>query len=127
MTDQLASIMGRITGFAIDHRKVAAGNVFGAFRGERFDGETVIADAVRAGAIAVVARPEAKVSGALHIAADEPRKALAALAADYFGPFPDGTVAITGWTAGGGVLVGGGGMVNVAVGGSGVNVGGGSV
>ncbi len=96
MTDQLASIMGRITGCAIDHRKVAAGNVFGAFRGERFDGETVIADAVRAGAIAVVARPEAKVSGALHIAADEPRKAFAALAADFFGPFPDVTVAITG-------------------------------
>ena len=29
----------RITGFAIDHRKVAPGTVFGAFRGSRFNGE----------------------------------------------------------------------------------------
>ncbi|HEU4820395.1 MAG TPA: Mur ligase domain-containing protein, partial [Qipengyuania sp.] len=57
-----------VTGFAIDHRKVAPGTVFGAFQGARFDGEAFIADAVRAGAVAVVARPEAPVDGALHIA-----------------------------------------------------------
>ena len=28
-----------VTGFAIDHRKVAPGTVFGAFRGSRFNGE----------------------------------------------------------------------------------------
>ena len=27
-----------VTGFAIDHRKVAPGTVFGAFRGTRFNG-----------------------------------------------------------------------------------------
>ena len=46
-----------VTGFAIDHRKIAAGNVFGAFHGRNADGETFIPAAVQAGAIAVVARP----------------------------------------------------------------------
>lgn len=91
-----AELRARVTGFAIDHRKVAPGNIFGAFRGARFDGESVIAQAVAAGAIAIVARPEAKVEGALHIAAENPRRAFAALAADFFAPFPPVTVAVTG-------------------------------
>jgi len=85
-----------VTGFAIDHRKVARGTVFGAFRGSRFDGEDFIADAVAAGAIAVVARPEAAVCGAQHIADAEPRRAFARLAAQFFAPFPQTVVAVTG-------------------------------
>jgi len=85
-----------VTGFAIDHRKVAPGTVFGAFRGTRVDGEDYIADAIRGGAIAVVARPEAVVEGAVHIADDEPRAAFARLAARFFAPFPPTTVAVTG-------------------------------
>ena len=50
-----------VTGFAIDHRKVERGNIFGAFRGSRFNGEDFIAKAVEAGAVAVVARPDAPV------------------------------------------------------------------
>ena len=46
-----------VTGFAIDHRKVARGSVFGAFRGTKFNGEDFIEDAVERGAVAVVARP----------------------------------------------------------------------
>ena len=64
----------QVTGFAIDHRKVAPGTVFGAFRGVRFNGEDFVADAIASGAIAVVARPEVKVEGAAHIATDHPRK-----------------------------------------------------
>lgn len=90
------SLREQISGFAIDHRKVAPGNVFGAFRGARFDGESVIADAIRAGAIAIVARPQALVEGAQHIRADNPRQAFAALAANYYAPFPATTVAVTG-------------------------------
>ncbi|MCA1750043.1 MAG: Mur ligase domain-containing protein, partial [Parasphingopyxis sp.] len=56
-----------VTGFAIDHRKVAPGTIFGAFRGTRFNGEDFIPEAVRAGAVAVVARPEAEIDGALAI------------------------------------------------------------
>ena len=43
-----------VTGFALDHRKVAPGTVFGAFRGGRVNGEDFIPAAVAAGAIAVV-------------------------------------------------------------------------
>ncbi|MGL6043215.1 MAG: UDP-N-acetylmuramoyl-L-alanyl-D-glutamate--2,6-diaminopimelate ligase [Sandaracinobacteroides sp.] len=96
MTDPLARIRPQISGFAIDHRKVARGCVFGAFQGARFDGESVIASAVRAGAIAIVARPEAIVSGALHIADAEPRRAFARLAAGFYAPFPGLTAAVTG-------------------------------
>lgn len=85
-----------VTGFAIDHRKVAPGTVFGAFRGMRVNGEDFIPAAVAAGAIAVVARPEAKVEGAAHIAAAEPRRAFARLAAPFFAPFPETVVAVTG-------------------------------
>jgi UDP-N-acetylmuramoyl-L-alanyl-D-glutamate--2,6-diaminopimelate ligase len=86
----------RVTGFAIDHRKVAPGTVFGAFRGSRFNGEDFIPAAVRSGAVAVVARPEAEVEGAAHIAAEEPRRDFARLAARFFAPFPETVVAVTG-------------------------------
>ena len=86
----------QVTGFAIDHRKVAPGTVFGAFVGARFNGEDFIADAVKAGAIAVVARPEAKVEGAVHIADAAPRRAFARLAAPFFAPVPETLVAVTG-------------------------------
>jgi UDP-N-acetylmuramoyl-L-alanyl-D-glutamate--2,6-diaminopimelate ligase len=85
-----------VTGFAIDHRKVAPGTVFGAFRGGRFNGEDFISDAVSSGAVAVVARPETGVKGAVHIPAEEPRREFARLAAKFFQPFPDVIVAVTG-------------------------------
>ena len=85
-----------VTGFALDHRKVARGNVFGAFRGARFNGEDFIGEAVKRGAVAVVARPEASVEGATHLAANEPRKLFAGLAARYFAPYPETVVAVTG-------------------------------
>ncbi|NML92500.1 UDP-N-acetylmuramoyl-L-alanyl-D-glutamate--2,6-diaminopimelate ligase [Novosphingobium olei] len=85
-----------VTGFAIDHRKVAPGTVFGAFPGTRFNGEDFIEAAVQAGAVAIVARPDAKVEGAAHIADAEPRRAFARLAAGFFTPVPATIVAVTG-------------------------------
>ena len=85
-----------VTGFAIDHRKVAPGTVFGAFPGTVFNGEDFIPAAVEAGAVAVVARPGAEVKGAAHVAADEPRRAFAELAARFFAPFPKTVIAVTG-------------------------------
>ncbi|WP_439545588.1 UDP-N-acetylmuramoyl-L-alanyl-D-glutamate--2,6-diaminopimelate ligase [Sandarakinorhabdus sp.] len=85
-----------VTGFALDHRKVAPGTVFGAFAGARVNGEDYVAAAVAAGAVAVVARPQAAVVGALHVADANPRAAFARLAAKFFAPFPATTVAITG-------------------------------
>lgn len=85
-----------VTGFAIDSRKVAPGTVFGAFQGARVNGEDFIPAAVEAGAVAVVARPDATVFGAVHIAAEEPRRAFAHLAAAFFTPVPQHIVAVTG-------------------------------
>jgi UDP-N-acetylmuramoyl-L-alanyl-D-glutamate--2,6-diaminopimelate ligase len=86
----------QVTGFAIDHRKVAPGTIFGAFQGARVNGEDYIADAVRAGAIAIVARLGVVVEGATLIADDEPRARFAQLAARFFAPFPAHSVAVTG-------------------------------
>ncbi|MFL6751601.1 MAG: UDP-N-acetylmuramoyl-L-alanyl-D-glutamate--2,6-diaminopimelate ligase [Sphingomicrobium sp.] len=86
----------KVTGFALDHRKVAAGNIFGAFRGSRFNGEDFIAEAVKRGAVAVVARTEAAVEGVPHLAAGEPRKRFAELAARFYAPYPGTIAAVTG-------------------------------
>lgn len=98
---KLAALTGNaedvtVTGFAIDHRKVAPGTIFGAFQGTRVNGEDFIADAVASGAIAIVARPEALVHGAVHIESENPRELFAALAAKFFAPFPETAVAVTG-------------------------------
>lgn len=99
---QLATLLadpgasGEVTGFAIDNRKVARGTIFGAFQGGRVNGEDFIAQAVAAGAIAIVARAQAQVEGALHIKSDNPRQTFGQLAAKFFGPFPDMNVAVTG-------------------------------
>jgi UDP-N-acetylmuramoyl-L-alanyl-D-glutamate--2,6-diaminopimelate ligase len=96
--DDLAGISSdsEVTGFAIDHRKVEHGHVFGAFRGSRCNGEDYIGEAVSRGAVAVVARPEAPVSGAAHLADPEPRRRFAELAARFFAPYPEVVVAVTG-------------------------------
>ena len=70
-----------VTGFAIDHRKVTRGNVFGAFKGAVFSGEDFIPAAVQRGASAVVARPEAEVSEAVHLADAQRRRLFAHLPA----------------------------------------------
>jgi UDP-N-acetylmuramoyl-L-alanyl-D-glutamate--2,6-diaminopimelate ligase len=85
-----------VTGLAIDHRKVAPGTVFGAFVGEKFNGEDFIPAAIEGGAVAVVARPEARVDGAVHIAEANPRRAFAHIAARFFHRFPATCVAVTG-------------------------------
>jgi UDP-N-acetylmuramoyl-L-alanyl-D-glutamate--2,6-diaminopimelate ligase len=85
-----------VTGFAIDHRKVTSGSVFGAFKGAVFNGEDFIGQAVERGAVAVVARPEAKAERVPLLADREPRQLFAKLAAKFYAPFPDTVVAVTG-------------------------------
>jgi UDP-N-acetylmuramoyl-L-alanyl-D-glutamate--2,6-diaminopimelate ligase len=85
-----------VSGFAIDHRKVSRGTVFGAFRGSTFNGEDFIADAIKHGAVAVVASPDAKVEGVPHIADANPRRLFAQLAAKFYAPYPATSVAVTG-------------------------------
>jgi UDP-N-acetylmuramoyl-L-alanyl-D-glutamate--2,6-diaminopimelate ligase len=85
-----------VTGFAIDHRNVAAGSVFGAFKGALFNGEDFIRQAVDRGAVAVVARPDATVDRVPLLGDPEPRRLFAELAARFCAPFPDTVVAVTG-------------------------------
>uniref|UniRef100_UPI00325FC843 Mur ligase domain-containing protein n=1 Tax=Sphingomonas sp. TaxID=28214 RepID=UPI00325FC843 len=85
-----------ITGAAIDSRKVTKGSVFGAFPGSVHNGEDYIASAIERGAVAVVARPQARVDGAVHLADPEPRRLFARLAAKLLAPYPDTIVAVTG-------------------------------
>ena len=85
-----------VTGFAIDNRKVAPGTVFGAFQGTQVNGEDFIPAAIEAGAVAVIARPEVAIEGAVHIADPEPRRIFAQVAAQFFTPVPDHIVAVTG-------------------------------
>ncbi|MBX9732245.1 MAG: UDP-N-acetylmuramoyl-L-alanyl-D-glutamate--2,6-diaminopimelate ligase, partial [Sphingomonas sp.] len=75
---------------------VAPGTIFGAFEGMRVNGEDYVPAAIAAGAIAVVARSQVPVEGAVHIATDNPRATFAALAAQFFAPFPATAVAVTG-------------------------------
>jgi UDP-N-acetylmuramoyl-L-alanyl-D-glutamate--2,6-diaminopimelate ligase len=85
-----------VTGFAIDHRKVVRGSVFGAFTGTVFNGEDFIGQAVDRGAVAVVARPRAEVERVPLLADPEPRRLFASLAAKYYAPYPGTAVAVTG-------------------------------
>src|SRR3546814_8405963 len=85
-----------VTGLAIDHRKVAPGTIFAAFAGEKFNGEDFIPAAVAAGAVAIVAPPEARVEGAVHVADANPRRTFTPIAARFFHRFPTTSVAVTG-------------------------------
>jgi UDP-N-acetylmuramoyl-L-alanyl-D-glutamate--2,6-diaminopimelate ligase len=85
-----------VTGFAIDHRKVAPGAIFGAFRGTVSNGEDFVPQAIERGAVAVVASPEAPVSEVPHLADAEPRRLFAELAARFYAPYPETVVAVTG-------------------------------
>ena len=85
-----------VTGFALDHRKVAPGSIFGAFDGAVFNGEDFIPQAVDRGAVAVVARPQALVEKAAHLADEEPRRLFAELAGGFYAPYPETVIAVTG-------------------------------
>lgn len=86
----------QVSGFAIDHRKIAPGTVFGAFRGARFNGEDYIGEAIEKGAAAIVARPDVSADGAAVIADANPRRRFAHMAGHYYRPVPGTIAAVTG-------------------------------
>lgn len=86
-----------IAGLAADSREVGPGFLFAALSGSHEDGSRFIADARRRGAAAVLAGPGVKtVSDLPLITCGNPRRALALMAARFFGPQPDVAVAVTG-------------------------------
>lgn len=87
-----------ITRLALDHRQVVPGALFAALPGVKVDGARFIDAALDAGAIAVLAVPDARVdpARAVHIADANPRLRLARLAARFFARQPAVQVAVTG-------------------------------
>ena len=103
---QLLSVLGadcpqdaEITALACDSREVVPGALFAALPGHRADGRAYIADALDRGAAAVVCAPPLpqNVPG-ICIPADDPRAALALLAAEFYGRPAGGLslIAVTG-------------------------------
>ena len=88
-----------IAGLAADSRAVGRGFLFAALPGSTTDGTRFVADAVKRGAVAVLAGKGTKVdpgTGIALILADDPRRALALMAARFHGPQPKKLVAVTG-------------------------------
>lgn len=87
-----------VTGVTSDSRKVAPGVVFVAVAGSKADGASYAADAARRGAAAIVAARKASVSvdGTPVFLVDDPRLALAKLAAKIYPRQPATMVAVTG-------------------------------
>jgi UDP-N-acetylmuramoyl-L-alanyl-D-glutamate--2,6-diaminopimelate ligase len=89
-----------VAGITADSRQVVPGDLFAALPGTRVDGRTFIADAVRRGAVAVLAPQGTEwpsgVPARPLILDPEPRRLLAQMAATLAGPQPKVVVAITG-------------------------------
>ena len=89
-----------IAGITADSRDVAPGDLFVAVPGYRVDGRNFIAEAVRRGAVAIVATPDTiwpdGVPPRPMFIDPEPRRALARIAAQLAGPQPACMVAVTG-------------------------------
>jgi UDP-N-acetylmuramoyl-L-alanyl-D-glutamate--2,6-diaminopimelate ligase len=89
-----------ITGLALDSRRIKPGYLFGALPGFKVDGRNFVDQAVERGAVAVLAvtgtilktydRPLALVTN------DNPRRAIALMAARFYGPQPGVIAAVTG-------------------------------
>jgi len=99
MTD-IRPMPSGVTGLASDSREVRPGYLFAALPGTRADGAAFVSDAVRRGAAVILGLPslrsEAEALGADFIADANPRRRLAEIAADYFGPQPETIAAVTG-------------------------------
>ena len=87
-----------IAGLTADSRLVRPGYLFVAVAGTRADGARFIADAVTKGAAAVLTGSATDVVSqpVPVLRADEPRRALALMAARYYGAQPEMAVAVTG-------------------------------
>jgi len=88
-----------VVGICADSRLVRPGFVFVAIAGTKADGARFISDAIAKGAVAVVAGAQAEVAGVEAVPllrAQDPRRALALMAARFFDAQPETVVAVTG-------------------------------
>lgn len=84
-----------ISGLSCDSRSVSRGELFAALAGVKQNGAAFIANAVEKGAAAVLATPGVSANVPLVIDAN-PRRALALIAARFFGRQPETVAAVTG-------------------------------
>jgi UDP-N-acetylmuramoyl-L-alanyl-D-glutamate--2,6-diaminopimelate ligase len=89
-----------VAGITADSREVVPGDLFAALPGSRVDGRAFIADAVRRGAVAILAPQGTEwppgVTPRPLLLDPEPRRRLAQMAAVLAGPQPETVVAVTG-------------------------------
>jgi UDP-N-acetylmuramoyl-L-alanyl-D-glutamate--2,6-diaminopimelate ligase len=88
-----------IAGLTADSREVQPGWLFAALPGSKADGSRFIADAVAKGAAAILAGESAQRPvdcGVPLLVSAEPRRALALMAARFYGAQPETVVAVTG-------------------------------
>ncbi len=91
-----------IKGITQDSRAVRSGWLFAALPGRKYDGRDFIGDAVRNGAVAVLAPTgamlpdDAAAGGVVLITDDDPRRLLSLMAARFYGAQPEQISAVTG-------------------------------
>ncbi len=87
-----------VVGITADSRRVAPGVVFCAMPGTKFDGAAFADEAQGKGAVAILAGLDAKLPplGIPVLRASDPRRALALMAARFYGRQPEVAVAVTG-------------------------------
>ncbi len=96
------AVAAQIEGLSCDSRKVRAGWLFAAFRGEAADGTECIAQALESGARAILLetssapKPAHLPSETLWLECDDPRKRYAELAAAWWQKVPETLVGVTG-------------------------------
>ncbi len=86
-----------ISGISQNSKAISPGFLFAALKGEKVDGRDYIQSAVNAGAVAVLAQTGTAIpNGVTAITHDEPRKALAHIAAKFYRAQPKTIAAVTG-------------------------------
>jgi len=92
----LSSATLPITGLTADSRAVSPGNLFFALKGQHSDGTAFIAQAKKAGAVAVVCDAEVKEPGLAVVRTKNPMLVMAHMAARFYGKQPAHMTAVTG-------------------------------
>jgi UDP-N-acetylmuramoyl-L-alanyl-D-glutamate--2,6-diaminopimelate ligase len=88
LAESLANPEAEISSVVYDSRQAAAGSLFVAIRGEKFDGNQFVPGAIERGARAIVSempRPAAVPAEVSWVRVADARKALATMAANFFG------------------------------------------
>ncbi|MEO0496812.1 MAG: UDP-N-acetylmuramoyl-L-alanyl-D-glutamate--2,6-diaminopimelate ligase [Pseudomonadota bacterium] len=105
LSKDIATVIGDgsmpISGLTADSRKVSKGALFAALPGVKTDGSAYITQAIEAGACAILSTAplEDAMDGVASVVCDNPRLALAQMAARFHAPQPQTIAAVTG-TAG---------------------------